>query len=408
LAGLMGLLFGLASALVLLTYYYAYLRSRNAKAAFIATVLVLPLLAVWISLHPQLLGYIFLLITLICLEQFRQGRRRALWFLPLIFLLWVNSHGTFSLGFFVLGIYWFSGLVDLRSGSLVAGRWPVAERIQLAAAALASMLAGCITPYGTRLLSNPVQMIVWQQGITPDLVSWQPIPLSVWHGKLFLAFVLLFILAAVTLRPMIKIEEFALFIFAVVMTALHARALPLFAIVFAPLLADLLGRWVPNYEPALDRHVLNIFLIAAVAVGAAKAFPSPQALAASVAGLYPTEAGEYLRQHPQPEPMFTDLGFSGYLLYILGPHPRVFIDGRLEIYIPVGVWADYLRITQLDPQALLLLHRYNIQSCLMPAGAPLATLLAASPEWQKVHSDRMSVLFIRRNGSTESNSGREK
>ncbi len=82
LLGLMRLLFGLAATTVLLTYYYAYLRCRNPKAAFTATALVLPLLSVWFSLHPQLLGFIFLLITLICLEHFRQGRRRVLWFLP--------------------------------------------------------------------------------------------------------------------------------------------------------------------------------------------------------------------------------------------------------------------------------------------------------------------------------------
>src|SRR5208337_1670767 len=153
-------------------------------AAFVATLLVLPLAGVWFSLHPQLLGYIFLLLALICLEHFRQGRKRALWFLPLVFLLWVNAHGTFSLGFFILGIYWFSGLMDIHAGDLVAKRWPVGERFQLAAVALASLLAGCITPYGPRLLSNPARMIIRQQGITSELKSWQPIPLNVWHGEL--------------------------------------------------------------------------------------------------------------------------------------------------------------------------------------------------------------------------------
>jgi hypothetical protein len=396
LLALMRLLFGLAGTIVLLIYYYAFLRCRNPKAAFLATMLVLPLAGVWFSVHPQLLGYVFLLITLICLELFRQGRTRVLWLLPFVFLLWVNTHGTFLLGFFALGCYWLSGLIDVRSGSLVAIRWTVPERIQLMGVTLACLLAGCVTPYGTRLLANPVQMIIRQQGITPDLTSWQPLPLNIWHGKLFLAFVLLFIIAVVTLRPIIKIEELALFLFAVVMTALHARALPLFAIVFAPLLADMLGRWVPNYEPDRDRHVLNVFLMAAIALGAASVFPSRHALEASVAGTYPAEAVEYLRQHPQPEPMFNDLGFGGYLLYGLGPRHRVFIDGRLEIYIPVGVWSDYLHITRLDPEAPGLLEEYHLQSCLIPSGSGLATFLQASPEWQKVYRDRLSVLFVRK------------
>ena len=395
LPGLMLLLFALTGTIVLLTYYYAYLRCRNPKSAFLATLLVLPLLGVWFSLHPQLLGYVFLLITLICLEHFRQGRRRVLWCLPLVFLLWVNTHGTFSLGFTILGIYWLSGLVDLRSGDLVANRWPVAERIQLLAVALASLLAGCVTPYGSRLLTNPAQMIVMQQGITPDLKSWQPIPLNLWHGELFLAFVVLFIVAIVTVRRVIKIEELALFLFAVVMTALHTRALPLFAIVFAPLLADMLGRWVPNYEPGGDRPVLNLLLIAAIALGIAKSFPTTPDLDASVAGNFPTEAVEYLRQHPQPEPMFNELVFGGYLLYGLDPSHGVFIDGRLETYIPAGVWSDYLHITQLDPEAPSLLQKYHLRTCLIPSGAGLATFLQALPEWKKVYGDKMCVLFVR-------------
>ncbi len=301
-----------------------------------------------------------------------------------------------------MGLYWLSGLVDLRSGSLVANRWPVGERIELLAATLASLLAGCVTPYGTRLLTNPAQMMLWQQAITPDLTSWQPLPLNVWHGKLFLVFVLFFMGAVVTLRPVIKIEEWALFLFAVVMTALHARALPLFAIVFAPLLADMLGRWVPHYEPAGDRHVLNFFLIAATALGAAKAFPSPQTLAASVAGSFPTEAAEYIRQHSPPQPMLSDLGFDDYFLYELGPSHRVFIDGRLEIYAPAGVWSDYLDLIQLGPEAPGLLEKYHLRSCLIPPWFGLATFLQASPEWKKVYGDRQCVLFVRRSDDVAS------
>jgi hypothetical protein len=180
------------------------------------------------------------------------------------------------------------------------------------------------------------------------------------------------------------------------MTALHARALPFFAIVFAPFLATLLGRWVPNYDPVSDRHVLNLILIVLLAVAAAKTFPSRQALEASVAESFPTEAVQYLRQHPQPGRMFNDVGPGGYLLYELGTSHRVFIDGRLEIYAPFGVWSDYLRITQPDPESLVLLAKYRIQSCLIPSETPLVAVLAASPDWQKVYSDGVSALFVRR------------
>jgi hypothetical protein len=381
---------------MLLAYYYAYLRCRNSKAAFLASwLVVLPLAGVWFAVHPYLFGYIYLLATLISLERFRQGHRKSLWFLPLVFCLWVNSHGTFMLGAVAFGIYWLSGLVDFRAGSLRAERWTAPERLQLATVALLSLLAGCVTPYGSRLAAYPLQMMFFQQGITSNMTSWLPIPLNQFHGKAFLILVLLFMVALAAGRIRLRLEELGLFLFAVYMTAEHARALPFFAFVFAPLLATVLARWVPAYEPAKDKYVLNAILIALAVLAFAWFFPSRQHLEREAAKTYPRGAVEFLRQHPQPGPMLNELTWGGYLPYMLGPQQRVFIDGRLDFYQYRGVLPDYLRITKLERDAPRLLQKYNIQACLITPTIPLVTFLEASPEWKKVYEDGVSVLFVR-------------
>jgi hypothetical protein len=98
LRGLATLLVVLSITLLLLLYYFAYLRSGNVRASVLACILLLPVAGAFLTLRPQFIGYIFLLITLICLERFRQGHLRALWILTGIFLLWVNTHGTFLFG----------------------------------------------------------------------------------------------------------------------------------------------------------------------------------------------------------------------------------------------------------------------------------------------------------------------
>ena len=398
LAGLMGLIFALTSAVLLLIYYYAYLRSRNSKAAFVATWAVLPLASVWFAVHPYVFGYIYLLVTLICLERFREGRRRSLWLLPLVFCLWVNSHGSFTLGAAVFGIYWLSGLVKFRAGSLVGDAWTASQRLQLAVVALLSLLAGCVTPYGTRLAAYPLQMIFFQQGITRNMTSWNPIPLNQWHGEGFLILVLLFIAALATGRYKLRPEELGMFLFAAFMTAEHARGLPLFAFVVAPFLAAGLARWVPPYEPAKDKYVLNAVLMGLAILGFVRYFPSRQQLEQEVAKTYPRAAVEYLRQHPLPGPLLNELTWGGYLPYMLGPQQRVFIDGRLDFYQYRGVWPDYLRITKLERDTPRLLVKYNIQACLVPPNRdiPLVTFLEASPQWKKAFEDEVSVLFVRR------------
>jgi len=396
LAGLMAMLFALTSVVLLLAYYYGDLRCGNSKAAFVASWLVVPLACVWFAVHPYLFGYIYFLLTLICLERFRQGHHRSLWLLPVVFCLWVNSHGSFVLGAVVFGIYWVSGLVHFRTGSLVAERWTAPQRLQLATVALLSVLAGCITPYGPRLAAYPLQMMFFQHGITANMTSWLPIPLNQWHGELFLALVLLFIVALAAGQITLRLEDLGLFLFAVFMTAEHARALPYFAFIFAPLLATVLARWVPAYNAAEDKYALNAILIALAVLAFVRYFPSRQHLEQEMAKTTPLGAVEFLRQHPQPGPMLNELTWGGYLPYMLGPQQRVFVDGRLDFYQYSGVFPDYLDITQLKRDAPRLLRQYNLQSCLITPTIPLATFLEASPEWEKAYEDDVSVLFVRK------------
>ena len=121
---LMALLFVLVSIIVILVYAAANLASGNPKTAFAATALVLPLLGSCFSVRPQLLGYIFLLITLICLERYRRGDLSSLWPLPLVFVLWVNTHGTFVLGLAAIAIYLLGGVTSFRLGPVSGKAWP--------------------------------------------------------------------------------------------------------------------------------------------------------------------------------------------------------------------------------------------------------------------------------------------
>ena len=103
LRGLELLLLILGSAILVALYTLAAVRSGNSKAAFVATAALFVLATVSFNLRPQMLGYLFLILTLIALERFRQGKRRAIWALPILMLLWVNAHGSWIIG---LGCDW--------------------------------------------------------------------------------------------------------------------------------------------------------------------------------------------------------------------------------------------------------------------------------------------------------------
>jgi hypothetical protein len=97
--------------------------------------------------------------------------------------------------------------------------------------------------------------------------------------------------------------------------------------------------------------------------------------------------------------MFNTYDFGGYLVLARGPEHKVFLDGRSELYEPAGVLADYFEIANVKPGAFATLQKYGFQSCLLGHDDPMATVLTALPEWQKVYEDSTSILFVRRNNS---------
>ncbi len=396
LRGLVALDFVIASAILLSLYALATLRCGNSKAGFVTCVVLVPLAYLSCSLRPQMLGYLFLVLTLIVLERFRQGHAGGLWLLPPLFLVWVNTHGSFVLGLFALGVYWASGLVDIHWGDLASRLWTPGERLRLELVALLSLIALTLTPYGTEVCLYPLNMAFSQPINVGNIQEWQPMMFGEFFGKLFLALLLGFVLAQVTLRPTWRLEEFVLFLAGVAAACLHVRFILILVPFSTPLFAVILARGIPPYEPAKDKPALNAILMAVVVAGIVWFFPSRARLESIMEEKWPVRAVAYLKQHPAPRPMYNTYGYGGYLIWQLDGQNKVFIDGRADIYERVGVLADYLSISRLGLAAPFLLNAYGIQSCLIDHDEALRTLLEASPGWQRVYSDKVSVLFVRK------------
>ncbi len=395
LRGLAVLLVMLSITFVLLLFYFSWLRCRKPLAAAMATAVVTPMAAACFTMRPQLFAYIFLLITLICLESFKQGRPKALWILPPLLLVWVNTHGSYVLGILAIGLYWLCGLAGFRYGGLVADRWTEVQRRQLLWVLLACSLAVTLTPYGTQLAGYPFRYLASQPYIAQVFTEWQPLELVSSFAWLFVIF-LLFTLFLQVISPVdYPLEVMALLLFAAVETFAHARFIIFFALVYAPILATLLSGWLPSYRPDEDHPVPNAVLIGTIICGIIGFFPSQAKLERTLAQTYPRNAVEYLRQHEVNARTFNEDTWGGYLIRTLGSEHKVFIDGRAEIYESTGVLEDYIAIAGAHENALTLLRKYDIEACLIHQNTPLGTLLAFSPDWKRVYADRQSIIFAR-------------
>ena len=395
LQGLQLLFIILAGTIMLALYGYATLRSKNCKAGFVAATVLLVLAAANFNLRPQMLGYLFLILTLIALERFRQGKTTALWLLPILFLLWINTHGSWEIGLATILVYWACGLKEFRLGDIDATAWNPRERIQIASVFLLSLLAIPITPYGTRLAAYPFDVASSLPLNLAKIQEWEPMPLNLFGPKLFLALVLATIALQTVLNQKWRAEDVVLFIGGALMAFIHARFLIIFVPFFTPIFADLLKRWVPGYDREKDHYVLNAVLMAAMLIGMIRYFPSPEQTDQNVAASFPVRAVAYLNDHPAAGAMFNSYNFGGYLVYSRGDKHKVFIDGRGELYEHAGVFADYLHVIMIEPGLQGVLRNYQIGTCLVQKNDPIAVFLGALPEWKQVYTDEMSVIFIR-------------
>jgi MFS family permease len=198
------------------------------------------------------------------------------------------------------------------------------------------------------------------------------------------------------LRRIQRAEVVALVLLAAFLACRHQRFVVFFAMVVAPVIAGLLADVFPAYEPDKNVPMLNAALIALFAAGAAAFFPSSARLQRLIDHNQPRRAVDYLRSHPVPGPMFNDDFWGGYLIWASRGQQKVFIDGRSDAYEPSGVLADYIKIIQPAPEALALLEKYGVRSCLVERSGSLGALLDAQPGWGRVYEDDLCILFVRK------------
>lgn len=392
--GLLALLSVLSALLMLLLYVYGTVCTGNVKASLAACAILLPLEAAFFTLRPQLLGYCFMVVLLILMELYRQGHRKALWAIPPLFLVWVNTHGTFFLGLGILGVYWACGLFEFNWGNIEAKKWTPRQSRNLLLTILASIAVLPLTPYGTQLAAYPLEMILFQPLNIKSIQEWQPVSFGPPWGKEFFLVVLCLFLVQLWWKPRFRLFDLVFLLATLFEGALHIRFITVVVFAVLPWLTMVLGQWLSPYQPKKDQYALNLVLIAAIIFGMVHFFPSRKKIEAKLGKTYPLAAIAYLKSHHVPEPMLNEYGWGGYLIWSFGTSHPVFIDGRADIYEYGGVLKDYLNITGLKADTPFLLAKYHIRSVFMPAKSILATYLKAAPGWSLIYQDKVADIFL--------------
>jgi hypothetical protein len=386
------LLFVLLLEIILLgVFYLATLRSGNVKAGFLTSWIAVYLATVSFGPRTLLFGWIFLIVELLILARFQQGRDHLLW-LPLLFLVWVNSHGSWLIGMVLLLGFVAAGCVRGDWGRIHAPRWSGSQAKRLALACVLSLAALFVNPYGYLLVGYPFNLAFRQKLNISNVQEWQSLDFHSLRGKMVMAMLAATLLLALARRSEWLLTDLFLLCVAFYSALTYTRFLFLAAILFTPLLARELNA-LPPVDSANDKPALNALLMAGLLASVFLRLPSEAKLVTGTADEYPVQAAAFLKQFQPQGPVLNDYDWGGYLIWNARQVP-VFVDSRVDIYEYCGVLKDYIDLASMQ-QPLEVLDRYHIRYVLFARKSAVAYLLRHTAGWKLDYADVTTELFER-------------
>lgn len=359
---------------------FLYLRRRAGPFAILLALVAMDLvLEPFILARPHLLAWPLLAGWTAMLLRARDEERTPPLWMALTMVVWSNLHGSFPIGLVICATIGLDAVIASGWDRETFRKWLIFGIFSTAAALLnANGLSGIFHPLTVVGLTTLTLIQEWLPS-TPSATPW------------FFA-VLLAALGAIMLKgARLRVGELVLLLPLLAMAFYQVRhqswLVIVAALILAPRLANAGFAQTPprptRAQLAGAAAVIAALILARLAMPTSPADngSNPRRLLAAV----PPE----LRN----EAVFNGYSFGGPLI-LAGIKP--YIDGRSDMYGD-AFFSDYEQITDGDmPRFRRAVERYDIRWTMLPrAHQRLIQSLDQSPEWRRLHADKVGVIHVR-------------
>jgi len=349
------------------------------------------------TVRPQMFTFLFFTLTLLVLHRAESGRPGWLWSLPLIVGLWINFHGGVLAGVGVLGIWGIArGVAAFRTDSFV-GAWsnlrtPLIVGLLCALALLAN-------PYGVGL---PEFLFRTATVPRPDIVDWQPLPVSSVPGVIYLGYTAVAIWTLIRAPGKVSMPLLAVLVALVILPLTAIRHLQLFAIGVPILIADAFAVAWRRETTAREAGRAERVVVLATTVLASGLLLGTGVREARCIKIdpvrsigFPVRAIAWLSDSGVEGNLVTFFDWGQYALWHLAPEIKVSMDGRRETVYSDSIYREYLQFQNGVGAWRAVLDREETNMVIFPTGYPGTNLVALDPEWGQVYEDEVAVVFVR-------------
>lgn len=353
----------------------------------------------WAS-RPHIFTWVFFVVWVTLLEDFRNQQRTHVWWLVPLAALWANTHGAFVVGFILVGTYLVGSLLATR---LRPGQASSAAHKHLLLVLAGTFFASMLNPSGIETIVNGFSYVSEDfllqftgEYNSPDFHN----PLS-WP---FLLMILLTLVLPHRWNPTSLLLTLSWTVFALY----SLRNIPLYAIVMTPVLAGMAMSWwaserrragslrlwgrmraYSRLEKMASGGLLSLVLVAITAFAVTR---SPQDDFGFKPSVFPIAALEVIGE-PPGERVFNFFIWGGYLEYCCHPAIPVFIDGQTDYY-GTALTVEYDRAIRGLPEWRQVFADHQIDWVLIPPETGLAEVLTEADGWREVFRDQTAVVYV--------------
>lgn len=346
------------------------------------------------ELRPEIFSFLFTATTYYILEKYLRGPTKLIYLLPLIQLLWINTHIYFFVGLILQAIFLiYIGFQNSRFHPKgVNIKIPI---IILTLSVIVSLinpngLTGFLYPlnvtknYGYTIVENQTMFLLESIGFSDPNFLFVKLALGI--------SVLAAIFAAIKKRFIIK--DILLLGFGVILALMNVRSFPYLVFLSFPAI-------LANFGPIKYAGAVKVL---AFVFGAILLFESYFYLHDTV-GLKLVESGkgalDFVINNNLPSPIYNNFDIGSYIIYRGYPKYTVFVDGRPEaypkeffsqIYIPTE--SDHAKFKDLEKQFGFKTIIFSITDQ-TPWGRTFLASIVKDSDWKTVYLDNFMIVLVR-------------
>ncbi len=348
--------------------------------------------------RPQIFTALFLAIELWLLSRIHAGGYWNALALPVIFAVWINTHGGVLAGFGLLGL---AALATTMQNvfqkpanlKLVAVLW---------VSVIVSGAALLINPWGAELIRWLIRSVLWMR---PEIEEWNPTPLGWDHAVLF-GLILLAAFAWIFTRKQRAWWQMAVCGAFALLALRSVRNTPLCAIVLLalvpPHLMDALARFrasLARFEEMGRGEGFQKFAVILLICGSTGTAVATLALHKQnpfvmeiPSAKFPNGAVAFLTEHKISGKTLVFFDWGEMVIFHLPDCPPS-IDGRLDTCYPPELIKAHWNFYNAEPFDEKVLNVDSADLALLPANLAGAGALAKRPDWKAIYFDDTAVIL---------------